>query len=77
MYVPEGEIAFRLHWEDMNRNKQELFTSALNQEQAISEGIEYIRNKIYMASFSIVGLEQLIERKWQKIEITRMYCNGR
>lgn len=77
MYIPEGEVGFRLYWEDMCGERNTLFTSALNQEQALSEGMEYIRDRLYMASFTIVGLEKSANRCWEKIEISRLWCKGR
>lgn len=77
MYVLSGEIGFKVYWEDMSGKRQPLFTSALNKEQAISEAEEYIREKIYMASFRIVGLEQMVNRRWEKVNIATKYCQGR
>ncbi|PLS19315.1 hypothetical protein CVD28_02565 [Bacillus sp. M6-12] len=77
MYVPEGEIGFRVYWEDKAGTKQELFTSGLDKEQVVAEAIDYIRNRIYMDSFTIVGLEQLGKRGWEKVEIKRTWCKGR
>ena len=77
MYVPEGEIGFRIYWEDMFGKRNQLFSSALSQEQALSEGMEYIKNHVYLASFKIVGLEQIVNHKWEKINIKTIYCEGR
>lgn len=77
MYVPEGKIGFRVYWEDMSGERKELFTNGLNQETVLNEAIDYIRNHIYMASFTIVGLEQLVGRRWEKVEIKKTWCKGR
>lgn len=77
MYVPEGEIGYRVYWEDMSGHRQELFTSGTDKDTVLCEAIDYIRNRIYMASFTIVGLEQLIGRRWEKIETKRTWCKGR
>lgn len=73
MYIPKGEIGFRVYWEDRNGYKNELFTSGLDKETAVNEAIEYIKNHVYMASFTIVGLEKLIERRWEKVEMKRTW----
>jgi hypothetical protein len=77
MYVPEGEIGYRVYWADMFGHRKELFTSGTDKETVLTEAIDYIRNKIYLASFTIVGLEQRVNRRWEKVEIEKIWCKGR
>lgn len=77
MYVPEGKIGYRVYWEDMTGNENEIFASGFNNEDVLISVIDYIRNNLYMASFTIVGMEQRINNSWEPIDCKRQWCEGR
>ncbi|PER55647.1 hypothetical protein CN495_07795 [Bacillus thuringiensis] len=77
MCSPEEAIGFKVYWEAMNGKRNELFTKGLDKEQVIEDAIAYIRDKIYMASFTIFGLEQSGNKGWEKVSIRNIWCKGR
>lgn len=77
MYIPDEAIGFKVYWEDMNGKRNELFTNGESKEQVIEDAITYIREKVYMASFKIVGLEQSGVKGWEKVSIDTRWCKGR
>lgn len=77
MYIPEGKKGFNVYWKDMNNTTNNLFTSGIDKNTVVNEAIDYIRNKIYLASFTIIGLEQWNGSRWEKVEIKKQWCKGR
>jgi hypothetical protein len=76
MYVSEGMTAFRVYWLDMSGNSNSYFDEGLNKDDILNEAEENIKRQ-YLASFTVVGLEERINKRWVKIDIDRKWYPGR
>lgn len=76
MYVPSDEIGFKIYWKDNSGEKRLIHTSDRSMENAVNDIIVYIRERLYMDNFSIVGVEQLEGGKWVKQPFSSISCKG-
>ena len=77
MYIKESETAYRVYWEDNHGAESTIHTSGFNVEDTVQETVEYIRKRLYMDAFSIVGVDQWVGKGWEKVPFTRIRCKGR
>jgi hypothetical protein len=75
--IEKQEFSFKIYWKDMDGTKNKLFTKGPTKEIALEKAINHIRNNIYLGSFTIVGLEQFLDKGWSAISIQNMWCKGR
>lgn len=72
MYVSEGMTSFRVYWEDMSGNKNNYFTEGLNKDEVLNEAEADIK-RMYMASFTVTGLEERVNNRWVNVKINRKW----